>query len=146
MERLAMMLLTLTVSTFFLLLPDYGPDRYQEYKCPHCNKLIRVDTWQFPEDPEKVDFFLFDDRKLYPDTWVFLLSVHGINLLMSIIIYRQESTYKQCATVYVLIHVVDSLFFFVSYGDPFKGIKLTWNISKLLIFGYAIKRETTTGR
>jgi hypothetical protein len=141
MERLALMLLTLTVSTFFLIVPDSGPDRYQPYTCPHGETFL-VDTWAFPEDPERIDFFLFDDKTLYLDTWVWIMGGHLINLLMAVVIYRLEKVFTKCSTIYLAIHVVDLMFFVISYGDPFKGIKLTWNIMKIFIFGYAIGKET----
>ena len=136
------MLLTLTVSTFFLIVPDEGPDRFKDYKCPHCEHIISVDTWELPTDIQAYNYFLFDYRPLFIDTWVWLMGVHLTCMGMAWVIWRQEKEYPRAGLIYFLIWTIDVVFFIMFYADPFKGIKLTWNIVKVVIFGYAIERET----
>jgi hypothetical protein len=150
MERLYLMLLTLTVSTFFLMVPDTGPDRFNAYKCPHCSEVIQVDTWELPEDSQRVEFFPFSDKKLFIDTYVFLLCVHLIHVGMSVVILKNEIELQRigmgfvaAAGIFLAIHAVDTIFYLLSYGEPFKQIKLTWNITKICIFAYAIRKEAT---
>jgi hypothetical protein len=148
MIRPALMLLSLTVSTFFLFAPDVGPDRYKPYKCPHCSHEIKVDTWTFPDDSERIDFFPLADKTLFPDTYIFLGGVHVIHVLMAlgmVMAERELSIYQKAyvlsATVFLWIHAVDTVFYFLSYGEPFNSIKMTWNIAKIIIFAYAVSKE-----
>lgn len=135
------MLLTLSVSTFFLLAPDEGPDRFKDYQCPHCKEKIVIDTWELPPDRQADNYFLLVYQPLFVDTWMWFWGIYFTNMAMSFIIYRQENDYPKAALVYFLIWVVDAIFFILTYTDPFGGIKITWNIAKVLIFGYAITQD-----
>lgn len=139
------MLLTLTVSTFFLLVPQEGPDRFKDYKCPHCEEKIVIDTWKLPRDSQADNYFLLVDQPLFIDTWVWFWGIYFTNMAMAWIIYRQEKDYPRAGLVYFLIWVVDAFFFIFFYADPFGEIKISWNILKVFIFGYAIREETKYG-
>jgi hypothetical protein len=144
MIRVMLMGITLSFSTVFLFIPDTGPDRFKEYK--HEGKTITIDTYALPEDSELKTFFLFNGQKLFADTYAFLLGVHLITLSLSIVILLLESilekngieNYKNVAVTYTALELADLLFFILSYGEPLRGFKITWNFIKILLFGIAI--------
>lgn len=141
MTRLYLLLLTLSFSTFFLFVPDTGPDRYKMYQCPECKKMIRIDTYLLPEDSKLIAFFpLNKERKLFSDTYVFLLFMNAANVVLGVVALLGEKEYKKEVWIYVIIVCMDLLFFLLSYGDPFDRIIITWNIGKLLIFGLTVRR------
>lgn len=138
------MLLTLSLSSVFLFMPDYGPDRYKEYN--HEGKIIIVDTWKLPEDKDKFSFFPFSKVKLFPDTYAFLFFEHVILVLLSLVIWQNETRYVVPVIVYFAIQSVDLMFFVLSYGEPFKSIPITWNISKTMIFLFSIMTQNINGK
>lgn len=125
-------------------MPDYGPDRFKNYE--HEGKIIRVDTWELPEDKDKVSFFPFNDKKLFPDTYCFLLFEHVILVLLAVVIWQLETEFTGPVVVYLAIQSIDLLFFVLSYGEPFRSIPITWNISKTLIFLFAIMTHNIHGK
>jgi hypothetical protein len=142
MNRLYLLLLTLSLSTFFLLVPDYGPDRYKEYYVGELGKNIMIDTYLLPTDAGRIAFFpLKPDVKLFPDTYIFLLGFHLITFFLSLALYEAEQDYKWVVAVYVVMELIDLFFYVIAYGDPFENITLTWNITKISIFLLAIFRQ-----
>lgn len=141
MTRLYLLLLTLSLSTFFLFVPDTGPDRYKMYQCPECKKMVEVDTYLLPQDSELIAFFpLNPGRKLFSDTYVFLLFVNVVVVLLAVVILIGETEYVNAMRIYLIIACVDLLFYLLSYGDPFDEIIITWNFCKLLIFGLTVRK------
>lgn len=142
MNRLYLLLLTLSFSTFFLFVPDYGPDRYKRYYVNELGKEIIIDTYYLPDDQHKVAFFpLKPGMRLFPDTYVHLLSFHLITFFMSIAIFMGERDHVPAVLIYILLEVIDLAFFVLTYGEPFENITLRWNIVKIIIFGLAILNE-----
>ena len=142
MNRLYLLLLTLSFSTFFTFVPDYGPDRYKEYYVKELGKAITIDTYLLPEDKHRFAFFpLKPEVKLFPDTYVFLLSFHLITLAMTIAILEGEKEHVPAIVVYLAMEITDLIFFFTAYGEPFENITLKWNITKIIIFLLAIINE-----
>lgn len=134
------MLMTLTFSTVFLFIPDTGPDRFKKYE--HEGKIITIDTHKLPDDSEKIAFFPFSSKKLFKDTYVFLLFVHVIELFLSIVIVILEKEYKSCAQVYLTLVGADLLFYVLSYGEPLRDYNLTWNVIKIGGFILSIALST----
>lgn len=142
MNRLYLLLLTLSFSTWFLFVPDYGPDRYKRYYVNELGKEIIIDTYSLADDQHKVAFFpLKPGRKMFPDTYVFLLSFHLITLIMSIVILMGEQDHKPAVSVFICLEVIDLTFYLLTHGEPFENITLRWNIVKIIIFGMAILNE-----
>lgn len=129
MVRMGLLLLTLTLSTVFLFIPDTGPDRFKKYI--HEGKEIIIDTSLLPEDSEKRFFFPFSNVKLFLDTYVFLLFVHVIEVVLAICIVLQEKEYRTSTKVYLTIVCSDTLFYLTSYGEPLRDYNLTWNVIKI---------------
>lgn len=78
---------------------------------------------------------------MFPDTYMFLLSLHLITLTMSIVILMGEQDYKPAVSVFICLEVIDLTFYLLTYGEPFENITLRWNIVKIIIFGLAILNE-----
>lgn len=123
-------------------MPDYGPDRYKRYYVNELGREIIIDTYFLAEDQHKVAFFpLKSSVKLFPDTYVFLLSFHLITLIMAVVILMGEQDYKTSVSVFICLEVIDLMFFVFTYGEPFENIPLRWNVVKIIIFGIAILNE-----
>lgn len=103
--------------------------------------MIRIDTYLLPEDSKLIAFFpLNKERKLFSDTYVFLLFMNAANVVLGVVALLGEKEYKKEVWIYVIIVCMDLLFFLLSYGDPFDRIIITWNIGKLLIFGLTVRK------
>lgn len=125
-------------------MPDYEPDRFKEYN--HEGKIIIVDTWKLPTDKDRVAFFPFNDKKLFPDTYAFLFFEHVILVALARVIWMNETEFVGPTIVYFTIQAVDLFFFVLSYGEPFRSIPITWNISKAVIFLFAIMMHNVHGK
>jgi hypothetical protein len=142
--RLALMLLTLSLSSVFLFMPDYGPDRFKQYD--YNGKIITIDTWRLPEDKDKISFFPFNSKKLFPDTYAYLFFEHLILVILAYVIWQNEPYFMGPAIVYFVIQSVDLIFFVLSYGEPFRSIPITWNMGKTLIFLFTIMAHNINGK
>lgn len=88
-----------------------------------------------------IGFWLNKTIRLEPHSWTWFF-FGNINILIYIVIMLMPGTIRMIpGVVFFLIHVVDLINFIVHYDDPFVGITLTWNVTKIFIFLAAILNE-----
>jgi hypothetical protein len=112
MNKLYLILLTLSFSTVFTLMPETGPH----------------------------DFFLFSDQKLTFQMWLYFLFERLIVVILAGVILLEATEYRDSLTVFMWIEVMDTVFYLLFYDDPFTGL-VPWNVIKLGIFIIAIGLE-----
>ena len=83
--------------------------------------------------------FPFSDMVLNADTYVYFLFEHIILIILSWIIY--DRTKDNIVLLYLIIQMLDTLDYLLTYGEPWFGTILTWNTIKVGIFGIAILYE-----
>lgn len=110
MAKLWTLLLTLTISTLFIHVPAIGA----------------------------IGFALNPDVTLDYNQYFWVMSWHLTAVIQATIIWDETKDYKDIILVYLAITVADMVFFFLSYDDPLKDYRITWNILKTVAFGAAI--------
>ena len=83
--------------------------------------------------------FPFSDMVLNADTYVYFLFEHIILIILSWIIY--DRTKDNIVLLYLIIQMLDTLDYLLTYGEPWFRTILTWNTIKVGIFGIAILYE-----
>lgn len=93
-----------------------------------------------------IGFWLNDSIRLEPHSWTWFLFEHVNMIIFAVIMLLPGNVRRGPAVVFVCIYVVDLINFIVHYDDPFVGITLTWNVTKIFIFLAAIINENGKGR
>lgn len=111
MTRLLLLLLTLSLSTVVVFIPDTEPK----------------------------DYFIFSDQKLTLATHLFFLFEHLILVVLSIALYVNCTEYKKAFFMYLVIQSLDTMIYLLAYGNfGFTHIPITWNWIKVFVFGWVI--------
>lgn len=111
MARLLLLLLTLSLSTVVVFIPDTEPK----------------------------DYFIFSDQKLTLATHLFFLFEHLILVILAVALYVNSTEYKNAFFIYIIIQSLDTLIYLLAYGNfGFTDIPITWNWIKVLVFGIVI--------
>jgi hypothetical protein len=85
-----------------------------------------------------IGFVYNNSIRLKYDTWAWFLGEHINMVIFAVIIILPGRVKLVCGSVFLLIHIVDLASFILVYDDPFKSITLTWNVSKVIIFGFSM--------
>lgn len=117
MTRISLMLLTLCFSIAFLFTPTVG-----------------------------VVGFPFSSVKLAPDTYLYFLIEHLILVVLSCTILVGAVEHRFLIIVFITIQLIDTLFYVLFYGDPFKELPVNWNFCKIAIFLIGIIYENRNGK
>jgi hypothetical protein len=107
-----MLLLTLTISTLFIHVPDKG----------------------------QIGFIFNSGVKLSYNQYFWMFCEHLIMVILALIIW-DESTYRRITQAYLLITIADTVLWVLWYTDPLGNYILTWNILKTVLFVGAIVYE-----
>lgn len=110
--RLFIILFTLSCSTFFLFVPKEGEIG-----------------------------FLFSDIVLTPDQYVWMLCEHLVIVGLALVVFLQEQKYKKAMAVFLGLQVADTVGWVLTYDDPMKGLPLTFNEVKIILFLFVIVYE-----
>lgn len=110
MAKIWTLQLTLTVSTLFLHVPATGA----------------------------VGFILNPDVVLNYNQYYWAVTQDLNVIILAAISWDESRTYKNLVFIYLMIVVADFVFFLLSYSDPLKSYKITWNILKSFLFLSAI--------
>ena len=89
-------------------------------------------------------YFPFNrDIVLTRDTYFYFLFEHLILVLMSLFMYFESTRYHVAMKVFVMIQVVDTLDYVLTYSNTWYigGFPLSWDILKVTIFALAIVNE-----
>lgn len=114
MNRLLLLLLSLSFSTVFIFTPDTEPK----------------------------DYFLFSDQKLTLETHLFFLFEHLILMTLALALYIGADRYRTAFFVYLVVQSLDTLIYILAYGTfKFADIPVSWNFMKVFIFSLAIINE-----
>lgn len=108
MTRLLLILTTLAFSVVFMLFNVHG-------------------TMGFP----------YSEMTLTTETWFYFLFEHLILVLLAIVILDLEHEYKYSAGTFLIIEIVDTVDYCLSYGEIF----MSWNTVKVVIFGLVALAE-----
>lgn len=107
MTRLLLLLLTLSLSTVVVFIPDTEPK----------------------------DYFIFSDQKLTLATHLFFLFEHLILVILAVALYVNSTEYKNAFFIYIIIQSLDTLIYLLAYGNfGFTHIPITWNFIKVFVF------------
>lgn len=106
MKKIWMLLLTLTVSTFFIHVPHEG----------------------------QIGFILNPEIKLSYNQYFWMICQHLITLTLAAIIWDESTEYKVIVGWYVVLEIADLVLWVLSYTDPLRSYRITWNILKTVIF------------
>ena len=109
----AFLLLTLAISTFFIHVPHVG----------------------------KLGFLLNKEVTLSYNQYFYFVGEHLIGVILAWVIWEVSREYKRIAGWYLVILLIDFVMWFLTYDDPLKDFKITWNILKTLLFILAITFE-----
>jgi hypothetical protein len=113
------MLLTLTISTFFIHVPHIGA----------------------------IGFVLNPEVTLSYNQYFWMLCEHLIMVILALIIREESRDYRRLVEVYVMLQVLDVFAFILAYDDPFKDYYISFNMMKIIVFILAIAIEYgTTGK
>jgi hypothetical protein len=86
--------------------------------------------------------FLFSDMVINPQLWIFYLGEHLQSTILTVVIFillRWLRLLEVTAAVFMLIHVVDTVDYALTYSEPwFKDKTLSFNTLKTAIFGVSI--------
>lgn len=86
--------------------------------------------------------FPFSDMVIPAQTWIYFLFEHLILIILSLVIYDLTREYKMSALVFVLIQVIDTVDYCLTYGEPwFDSRVFTWNTIKVGIMSISILYE-----
>lgn len=110
MHKLGMLLLTLTISTLFIYVPNTG----------------------------SIGFILNPEVKLTYNQYFWAMGEHLVLITLSLIIWDDAQEYKDLILLFVYIQVLDLVGFVLAYDDPLRDYIITWNILKTVAFGAAI--------
>lgn len=108
MRNVWMLLLTLTISTFWIHVPHKG----------------------------KIGFLLNPAVKLSYNQYVWLLCQHLIYITMAAVIsdLAKDSKYRGIFKGFLWVVIADGIVWVAAYDDPLKRYRITWNIIKTVIF------------
>jgi hypothetical protein len=92
--------------------------------------------------------FPFSDVLITPESYLWILFGHIGVVLLALVIMELEPSYIWCARVLLVIEIIDTLNFVLTYSTdfltapiPFLDIPLTFNIIKVTVFGLALVIE-----
>lgn len=117
MSRLFLLYSTLLLSCAFLAVPESQP----------------------------YDFFPFSDSKVTAEWYVFYLCEHLILIVFAFFIFMESDQYKFALGLFLLIQVMDTADFMLTYSDPWfylNDTPITFNIVKVLIFTCVLAYES----
>ena len=106
MKKNYMLLLTLTVSTLWIHVPDRG-----------------IHT--FPFNPNVT---------LSHNQYFWFICQNLIFITLASIIWDETTEYKNIALIYLIIIIADLVTFMLWYDDPLKHFIINWNIIKTVVF------------
>lgn len=118
-KGLLLLLSTLVMSTVFLLTKNGDYKNFYPY---------------FPFNRDVV---------LTRDTYFYFLFEHLILVVMALFIYFESHRYKDALKVFVMIQIVDTLDYVLTYSATWEvlGFPLSWDILKVTIFALSIVNE-----
>jgi hypothetical protein len=67
-----------------------------------------------------------------------MLCEHLILVILALIIREESRDYRELVDVYVMLQVTDVFAFILAYDDPLKDYYITFNMLKIIVFGFAI--------
>jgi hypothetical protein len=112
--RLFILLLTLSLSCAWVVLPDKYTDKEEG-------------------ENHKIGFVL-DPIRIRVDTYVWMLCEHLVIVGQAFVIFRQERVFLRAMAVYLGLQAVDTIGWVLAYDDPLKGLPFTFNVAKIFIF------------
>ena len=101
-----MLLLTLTISTLFIHVPDVG----------------------------KIGFVFNPGVKLTYNQYFWMFCEHLIMVILAAVIWDESTTYRRITQAYLIITMADTVLWVLWYTDPLGNYILTWNILKTVLF------------
>ena len=123
MRTVWMLLLTLTISTLFIHVPNVGQIGFLGH------------PMMVSENGDLVEL------KLTYNQYVWMFSEHLILVILALIIWDQSKKYRRIVRGYLLITIADTVLWVLYYYDPLGNYILTWNILKTVLFVGAIVYE-----
>lgn len=86
--------------------------------------------------------FLFSEMKLTPELWMYYFFEHLVVLILSIVILIGSKKYRISLWLFVIIELIDTVDYCLTYGEPWMNTTITWNTAKVAIFGSSLIYET----
>jgi hypothetical protein len=93
-------------------------------------------------NPEGEWGFLFSEMKLTPELWMYYFFEHLIVLILAIVILIGSKEYRTTLWLFVVIEIIDTVDYCLTYGEPWMNTKITWNTVKVFVFGSSLLFET----
>lgn len=85
--------------------------------------------------------FPYSQMILTPETWFYFFFEHVIVLILAVVIYLSSEKYKVALMTFVIISLVDTVDYCLTYGEPWWSGPPTWNHIKVFLFGTSIAYE-----
>lgn len=85
--------------------------------------------------------FPFSDMVLTTETWFYFLFEHLIVLMLSVVIFMGSEKYKVAIFTFLVISLIDTVDYCLTYGGPWWNGPPTWNHIKVFLFGTSILYE-----
>ena len=83
--------------------------------------------------------FPFSDQKLTVETWFYFLFEHLIVVILALAILVDAQEYRFALKTFVVIEIIDTVDYILTYGTPWGVIK--WNVIKVVLFTLTIAYE-----
>lgn len=85
--------------------------------------------------------FPFSDTVITIQTWLYFLFEHLILVILAIVIFDLSEKYKLAAFTFIVIQLIDTVDYCLTYGEPWFNSVVTWNTLKIGLFMTAIVYE-----
>lgn len=89
--------------------------------------------------------FLFSTMVLTPEIWFYYLFEHLIVLILAMVILSMATEYRYAFKIFVIIQIIDTVDYCLTYGEPWPFLPVSWNVVKVFIFspivGYEILKK-----
>jgi len=85
-------------------------------------------------------YFPFSEMLLNPQSYVYFLFDHINEILVPIGVYLARN-YLRALIVFIVISLIDTIDYVLTYGEPWFDSKVSWNTIKVGLFGGAILYE-----
>lgn len=85
--------------------------------------------------------FLFSAMVLTPEIWFYYLFEHLIVLILAVVMLSMATEYRYAFKIFVIIHVIDTVDYCLTYGEPWPFLPVPWNVVKVFIFSSIVGYE-----
>lgn len=90
---------------------------------------------------QKTVEFPFSDQTLTVETYLYFLFEHLTVLILAIVIFSMATQYQYAYKIFVIIQVIDTVDYVLTYGEPWNFLPVSWNVIKVFIFSSIVAYE-----